>query len=505
MCQIDVACREASPSSRCRLRDAGPLARPLALGGRRCGDWMVPEVKRGPIPLGILLGLLAGFLLSLGCPQKEEPAPPPSEEPEGRVERVEGEAFLHRTGTRAPVHLRLGDPLFQGDLVMTHGSASIEIRLVDGSVLMLRPLSRLKLNERMPGGGEAPSVMLFSGRVLSRVLSLTGEDLFSVETPTLVARARGTEFEVGVSEDLGGLIAVYHGKVEVDTGVEPVILGPQKELEIEFMEGPSPARPFKEKGETDWAAWMMSRSRALAARLPMLGERIPARITDLRLTSEEAKSTLIGLLGEMETLRPGISEARAKGDSRALEELVRRFQGCFAEHRRCVKRLQLAGNRTEALCAHAEHLISRAKGMKKEMGERYGPVAESLKRIQEGKRELLGKVEEDRVLLRQHRKEAGGFLEAFPEARRSAKTVDGPRATAEPKKERVVPQQMRKGPSTPSRRPSSGPTQQMDKAKRYSSSPRRTEKKATDQPQDKGRSRSPTPRGSGGSKEEKAR
>jgi len=165
----------------------------------------------------------------------------------------------------------------------------------------------------------------------------------------------------------------------------------------------------------------------------------------------------------------------------------------------------LAGNRTEALCAHAEHLINRAKGIKKEMGEGYGPVADSLKRIQEGKRELLGKVEQDRVLLREHRKEAGGFLAAFPEARRAAKTVDDPRATAEPKKDKVVPQQMRKGPSTPSRRPSSGPTQQIDKAKRYSSSPSRTEKKATDQPQEKGRSRSPTPRGPGDSKQEKAR
>ncbi len=443
------------------------------------------------------MGLVVGLALFMGCPAKDEPYTPLSEEPEGKVEKVEGEALVHRAGTRAPVHLRLGDPLFQGDLVTTQGSASLEIRLVDGSVLMVRPFSRLKVNERMVGGGEAPSVMLFSGRILSRVLSVTEEDLFSVETPTLVARTRGTEFEIGISEDLGGLIAVYHGKVELLTEGEPVMLGPQREAELEFVNGPIVLRQFKDKGDTDWAAWMMSRSRDLADRLVMLSERIPARLSDLRARREDERSALIRRLGEIETLAREIGEAKVRGDSRASDGLVRRFQEGIAGHRQCVKRLQTVGNRVEALHVHAEYLVSRAKGLKKALGKGYEPVVGSLNRMLEGRKELFKEVEEDRALLRDHRRQAKVLLEGVPEAKRTVKEPQDAGTKVEQRKKKVSPQQMRKGPPTPSRRPSGGPTPEKDKVKKYPPTPRTQEKKATDKSQEKGRT-SPAPLGGAG-------
>lgn len=446
-----------------------------------------------------------GLSLLMGCPAKDEPYTQLSEEPEGKVEKVEGEALVHRAGTRAPVHLRLGDPLFQGDLVTTQGSASLEIRLIDGSVLMVRPLSRLKLNERMAGGGEAPSVMLFSGRILSRVLSVTEEDLFSVETPILVAKTRGTEFEVGISEDLGGLVAVYHGKVELLTEGEPVMLGPQREAELEFVDGPTLVRQFRDKGETDWAAWMMSRSRDLAGRLALLSEKIPARLSDLRARREDERSALIKRLGDIEKLAQEIAEAKVKGDSRALDGLVRRFQEGFAGHRQCVKRLQTVGNRVEALHVNGEHLVSRAKGLKKALGKGYEPVVGSLNRMLQGRKEVLKAVEEDRVLLREHRKQANVLLEGVPEAKRAVKDLQDAGTKVEPKKEKVAPQQMRKGPPTLPRKPSVGPTAEKDKAKKYPPAPKAQEKKATDKSQEKGKTKAATPGGTGDKAQDKTR
>lgn len=451
----------------------------------------------------LFLGLLVGLCSFMGCPTKEEPYSALSEEAEGKVEKVEGEALVHRAGTKAPVHLRLGDPVFQGDVVRTQGSASLEIRLVDGTVLMVRPLSRFKLNERMAGSGEGPSVMLFSGRILSRVLSVTEEDLFSVETPTLVATTRGTEFEVAISEDLGGLIAVYHGKVELLTEGEPVMLGPQREAEIEFADGPAQVRQFKDKGETDWAAWMMSRSRDLAGRLVLLSEKIPARLSNLHARREEERSVLIRRLGEIESLAREIAEAKVKGDSRALDGLVRRFKEDFSGHRQCVKRLQTVGNRVEALHEHAGHLVNRAKGLKKALGKGYDAAVGSLNLVLDGRKEFLKVVEEDRVLLRDHRKQAKLLLEGVPEARSTAKDLQETGTKAEPKK--VVPQEMKKGPPTPSRKPSGGTTAEKEKAKRYPPAPKTQDKKGTERPQGKSRTRSVPPGGAGAKVQDKSR
>ncbi len=464
---------------------------------------MVPMARVGLVSRCLFLGLLMGLSSLTGCPAKEEPYTALYDEPEGKVEKVEGDALVHRAGTRAPVHLRLGDPLFQGDVVRTQGSASLEIRLVDGTVLMVRPLSRFRLNERMAGGGQAPSVMLFSGRILSRVLSVTEEDLFSVETPALVARTRGTEFEMGISEDLGGLIAVYHGKVELLTEGEPVMLGPQREAELEFVDGPPLVRQFKDKGDTDWAAWMMSRSRDLAGRMAMLSEKIPAHLSDLRARREDERSALTRRLGEIEPLAREIAQAKVKGDSKALDDLVRRFQESFEGHRQCVRRLQTVGNRVEALNVHAEHLVSRAKGLKKALGKGYDPVVGSLNRVLEGRKEALKAVEEDRVLLRDHRKQAKLLLEAVPEAKRTVKDLEDAGKRAEPKK--VAPQQMKKGPPPSSRKPPGGPTAEKDKVKKYPAGPKTQEKKATEKSQEKGKTRTVPPRGTGDKAQEKSR
>ena len=392
-----------------------------------------------------LLVILVGIVLVFGCSPREEPSAPEAGEPEGKVERVEGDALVIRGGEGTPVHLHLGDSLFRGDVVITEGTGSLEFRLVDGSVLMLRPGSRLKINARGAGDVEAPSVMLYWGRLLSRALAAVGEDRFFVDTPTLVAGVRGTEFEVAIAEDQGALAAVYHGKVEVEAEGEKVVLGPQKEIEAEFMERPTPPRNFKEKIEADWAAWMAARARNLPNRLPDLVVRMERRLRETPQRREEERASVARRIDEMQAVARSIEELGNRGDPQRRQELVRQFQDLSSAHRQSIKRLQQLENRAEAAYVHAERLQKRAKGMKKELGNRYRTVTDGLKRIQDSRKAMSKGFAEDRAFLEEHRKKSGSLLDAIPEAKAVPAVSREKESRSPSQKEKTGASQVQKG------------------------------------------------------------
>lgn len=120
--------------------------------------------------------------------------------------------------------LATGQPLGEGNDLVTGADSHVTVRLVDGTVLRLRPASRLLLREsrRVPSANAVQSgARLEQGRVeVEAAPASAGKPGFKIETPQGVLGVRGTEFRVATDgsagetrgEVLEGVVA-FSGKV----------------------------------------------------------------------------------------------------------------------------------------------------------------------------------------------------------------------------------------------------------------------------------------------------
>ncbi len=109
-----------------------------------------------------------------------------------------------RTGGAA---LAPGQPLGEGNDLVTGTDSHVTVRLVDGTVLRLRPSSRLVLREsrRVPSANAVQSgARLDQGRVeVEAAPASAGKPGFRIETPQGVLGVRGTEFRVATDGSAG--------------------------------------------------------------------------------------------------------------------------------------------------------------------------------------------------------------------------------------------------------------------------------------------------------------
>ncbi len=105
---------------------------------------------------------------------------------------------------------RVGLELTSGDTIRTGAGARADIRMGDGSKMILGSSSRLTVQEVAPS-----RVMgLDFGRVKAWVKKLKGGNKFEVKTPIAAASVRGTQFEIGYDEEgKTGFLDVTEGAV----------------------------------------------------------------------------------------------------------------------------------------------------------------------------------------------------------------------------------------------------------------------------------------------------
>jgi hypothetical protein len=120
--------------------------------------------------------------------------------------------------------LQAGALVAEGGEIGTGTDGHVTIRLVDGTVLRLRPNSRLAVREsrRVPAAGSTQSgARIDQGRVeVEAAPAQAGRPGFRIDTPQGVLGVRGTEFRVGIDpaqgqtrgEVLGGTVAVSDPK-----------------------------------------------------------------------------------------------------------------------------------------------------------------------------------------------------------------------------------------------------------------------------------------------------
>lgn len=343
-----------------------------------------------------LLVLLVGW----GCSSESE-NPPLLSHPLGKVEKVEGDVQLFKPGARGGVRIHLGDSLSEGDVLSTEGGGMAVVRLGEVAEFSIRSGSRTWINPRILGEKENPSMVLQRGRLSVRSLEASQLGSPLLETAMLRVEAKGTDFEVAVAEDLGVLLCVYKGRVEMAGPLEPMVVPEKHEAEVDFLDGASGMRKLKERTEADWAAWMAARFRNMSGRFPELATRMDRCLRETGTRRLETRKLLDEKAQELQRMAQGIAQqgntkgtpSGSTGES-ALD--VARSQA------RLILETRHLENRTEILLGEADRLRKRGQAMKKELGERFSPADDLLRLIIDGGKVLRGSISEERQKLLEH-------------------------------------------------------------------------------------------------------
>jgi ferric-dicitrate binding protein FerR (iron transport regulator) len=175
------------------------------------------------------LALLASLIPPRAAFAASTTAPPPAA---ARLAYVFGDVTVQSNGGGRLG--ALGDPLGDGDAVVTGAGGAAIVETADGSRLKLRESSRLVL--RLPAV-RAPEteVELSWGSLFAKVTKRRPGERFQVRTQTAVAAVRGTEFFTAYGRDAGKTkdlwVCVNEGAVEVKTD------GSQKGLTVPAGKG----------------------------------------------------------------------------------------------------------------------------------------------------------------------------------------------------------------------------------------------------------------------------
>ena len=140
---------------------------------------------RYPIPLGKLGAQVPPAQVGLEAP------------PVGEVTVIVGTATVRARGLPFEAALSEHDIVREGVTVRTLAGSRLRIRLLDGSTLSLGEATELRLDQlaRERGGASRTSVFtLFEGYLRTVVAPLRPDSPFQVQTPSMVAAVRGTEW-----------------------------------------------------------------------------------------------------------------------------------------------------------------------------------------------------------------------------------------------------------------------------------------------------------------------
>jgi hypothetical protein len=115
----------------------------------------------------------------------------------GQVTGLRGAATVERAAGAGTIPLRLHSEVREGEIVRTGGDARLRITLNDQSTLALGADGELRLDHlalSAEPGGTGTLVTLALGFLRTAIVRLQPETLFRVQTPSMVAAVRGTDW-----------------------------------------------------------------------------------------------------------------------------------------------------------------------------------------------------------------------------------------------------------------------------------------------------------------------
>ena len=141
----------------------------------------------------------------------------------GVVKKVVGRANVLRQGKFPAIKLKIGDPIFKGDILRTKSRSKLEIQLVDGSVIKIGPRSRVDITQYIKEAGKYKAIFelkrgtmgaFVSEKEVRAIKTNPQANKFEVRTPIAIAGVRGTDFVVSQLGELSS-VTVLKGKVYV--------------------------------------------------------------------------------------------------------------------------------------------------------------------------------------------------------------------------------------------------------------------------------------------------
>jgi hypothetical protein len=140
---------------------------------------------------------------------------------EARIASISG-AVLLSNGAQAPAPAKRGDVLAPGEEIDTRGGGHATIELTDGSLVVVRPGSRIVLKDFRTANSLRELFDILLGQVRVKINHFGGKpNPYRVNSPTASIAVRGTEFSVAVSGVGDTEVVVYEGLVEVASRSNP--------------------------------------------------------------------------------------------------------------------------------------------------------------------------------------------------------------------------------------------------------------------------------------------
>jgi Tfp pilus assembly protein FimT len=153
----------------------------------------------------------------------------------GSFSDVTGSVAIRHKGTVKWIPAEVDMPVYYGDTVRSGSDGQGQIVFTDESLLKINPNSRLAINTIISPVEKKNSVLLFFGRIWSKVSRKAFKrKSFEVQTPTAVCGVRGTDFTTAAYEDGTMLVQVVSGRVQVDNDASDAILSASQGTRVSF-------------------------------------------------------------------------------------------------------------------------------------------------------------------------------------------------------------------------------------------------------------------------------
>lgn len=168
------------------------------------------------------------------------------------VEYFEGTAYIQSTsGNRRMVDF--GSTVSYGESVLTNAGALVEMTLENGSTIRVAEDSVFTYNTTGSGTDSRPVLATTAGSVHYKLRRSAGKSPL-IQTNSMVAGVRGTEFTVFAGREGSVLLAVDEGIVDVES--EGVLVTLVKNEAVEVEPGKAPGEKFEYLGrELDFSGW----------------------------------------------------------------------------------------------------------------------------------------------------------------------------------------------------------------------------------------------------------
>jgi hypothetical protein len=290
----------------------------------------------------------------------------------GKLVTVEGNVWVQAPGG-SEVSARSGASLEPGTKVRTGTHGHAEVVFEDGSRLKVHPSSSLKLSGTKRQKKKKSSILLFFGRVWSKVSkSVSGDRSYEVTTPNAVCGVRGTEFETVVADDGSVRVRVSSGTVGVGAD------GPSQDVkEGQEIAGDEEGvdEPYTAEEEAKWKMWEKQKRE----RLRKGGRDIVGKVKSRIMSRKEALETLRQQQQEIEAKRKSAEQRARAGDRSAIDE-IRDYNQKLAD---IADQIADLGDMAEAQFGVVDHFADLAADPRFKMVGRKYLIAEaaSLRRV----------------------------------------------------------------------------------------------------------------------------